>query len=268
MCPIEYGAPATNSSRGDEQTKLNWSGPEGRGYPLPSQDQTQRPTSEGSVLLPLVCKIPATASPQEWRTPSKFTKVSSMLLYVSRTAEEAYLILEPAHALMTQLLLEGVSTKLGGQQRNVLYDGQPHPPVGVICQIFNGWHQALPKQVDAYHLIHLHKVLPFQYLLNYSPVSTQDSKIVSTQDPTVKVTAERCTHADLIELANNVQPDVWHVVLQEAEKHREQVLYSSSLSQRWCHFHDNCSQRAPDMLAAVGCQGFDAGEHQLSDLHS
>jgi len=38
------------------------------------------------VLLPLRCKIPATtASPQEWRSTSKFTKVFSVLLYIVKT---------------------------------------------------------------------------------------------------------------------------------------------------------------------------------------
>jgi hypothetical protein len=52
--------------------------------------------------------------------------------------------------------LEELDAKLGGQQRDVVDDGQPHAPVLVCRQIPNRWQQALCQQVDANHCIHLH----------------------------------------------------------------------------------------------------------------
>ena len=77
-----------------------------------------------------------------------------------KDAYELNLIFQPAQALLTKLPLKGFSTKLGSQQRNVLYDGQPNPPMSVICQILDCRHQTLSKQIDAYHLVDLHNPSP------------------------------------------------------------------------------------------------------------
>lgn len=52
--------------------------------------------------------------------------------------------------------LEELCSKLVGQQRNVLQDCQPHTPVLVLCQLLNGWQQALSQQLNANDLVHLH----------------------------------------------------------------------------------------------------------------
>lgn len=64
----------------------------------------------------------------------------------------ACLILEPLHALWTKLGFKELGSKLGSQQGDVLNDGQPHPPMLVLSQLFNCRQQTLSKQVNAYNL--------------------------------------------------------------------------------------------------------------------
>ena len=69
-------------------------------------------------------------------------------------AKTACLILKPLHALRAKLSFKELRSQLASQQRNVLYDGQPHPPVLVLSQLLNGWQQALSQQINANHLQH------------------------------------------------------------------------------------------------------------------
>lgn len=48
----------------------------------------------------------------------------------------------------------GSTYQLPSQQGHVLNDCQPHSPLGILCQLHNGWQQRLGKLPDANHFVH------------------------------------------------------------------------------------------------------------------
>ena len=66
-----------------------------------------------------------------------------------------HLVLKPDHALGPELVLEEVGAELGGEERDVLDDGEPHAPVAVLCELLDGGQEALGQQVDADDLVDL-----------------------------------------------------------------------------------------------------------------
>ena len=60
---------------------------------------------------------------------------------------------EPLHAKSVELLIEEFDSKLAGKQRHVLDDGQPDPPLGVLCQLHDGWEERLAQLLDADDLV-------------------------------------------------------------------------------------------------------------------
>ena len=50
---------------------------------------------------------------------------------------------KPGHAELGEALVEELHPQLPGQQGHVLYDGEPHAPLAVLCQLHDGRQQAL-----------------------------------------------------------------------------------------------------------------------------
>ena len=63
------------------------------------------------------------------------------------------MINQPGHAETVQLLVEEVHPELAGQERHVLDDGEPDPPLGVLRQLHYGGQEGLTQLLDTDHLI-------------------------------------------------------------------------------------------------------------------
>ena len=63
------------------------------------------------------------------------------------------MINQPGHAKTVQFLVEELNTQLTSQQGHVLDDGQPDPPLGVLCQLHDGWEERLAQLLDANDLV-------------------------------------------------------------------------------------------------------------------
>ena len=63
------------------------------------------------------------------------------------------MIYQPCHAKTVELLIEELDTKLTCQQGHVLDDGQPDPPLGVLCQLHDGGEERLAQLFDANDLV-------------------------------------------------------------------------------------------------------------------
>ena len=79
------------------------------------------------------------------------TKDLSKLLQVvsSRFTNGEDCISKPAHAQVTELLVEKLDTKLAGQGRDILNNGKSYPPLLILSELYDCREKRLREQIDA-----------------------------------------------------------------------------------------------------------------------
>merc|ERR1719362_1323737 len=68
-------------------------------------------------------------------------------------SDGVHVVYQPGHAQTVQLLVKELHTELPSQQGHVLYDGQPHAPLGVLRELHNGGQKTLAELLDANNLV-------------------------------------------------------------------------------------------------------------------
>lgn len=82
--------------------------------------------------------------PLDTKDLSKFLQVVS-----SRFTDGEDCISKPAHAQVTELLVEKLDTKLAGQERDILNNGKSYPPLLILSELYDCREKRLREQIDA-----------------------------------------------------------------------------------------------------------------------